>query len=76
MMPYSPCDGDLLCQNATLHRALWSEIRKQPWAYLMHINYSCSKDNGTSVHSRTINCHNRICGYKRRSPCLSRRSSS
>ena len=37
MMPYSPCDGDLLCQNATLHRALWSEIRKQPWAYLMHL---------------------------------------
>ena len=37
MMPYSPCDGDLLCQNAILHGALWSEIRKQPWAYLMHL---------------------------------------
>ena len=37
MMPYSPYDGDLLCQNATLHRALWSEIRKQPWAYLMQL---------------------------------------
>ena len=36
-MPYSPCDGDLLYQNATLHRALWSEIRKQPWAYLMQL---------------------------------------
>jgi len=37
MMPYSPCDGDLLCQNAILHGALWSEIRKQPWAYLMQL---------------------------------------
>jgi len=37
MMPYSPYDSDLLRQNAMLHRALWSKIRKQPWAYLIHL---------------------------------------
>ena len=57
MMPYSPCDGDLLCQNATLHRALWSEIRKRLGHISCTSNYSSSEDNGTSVHSRAINCH-------------------
>lgn len=65
MMPCSPCD---LCQNATPHRALWSEIRKRLGHISCTSNYSCSRGNGTSVHSRAINCHNRIGGYKRRSP--------